>query len=68
MENLSTLEKITELEQKITSNVDLLEVAKVYCDFNYDKSDEVSTIGAVLEIALENQKEIAKNLDSIIVQ
>lgn len=57
------MDKIIELEQRLNVNVDLLEVAKSYCDLNSDKSTEMSSLSSVLDIVLKNQKDIAKNLD-----
>ena len=46
----------------------MLEILKVYCDFNYDKNVEIPTIGTVVEIALENQKELAKEFDRSFIE
>ena len=59
-------DNILNLEQKITFSIGLLEVAKTYCDFHYDKSQEFIALGAVLEVLLNNQKELASSLDGIV--
>ena len=56
------------MEEKINLSIDLLEIAKTYCDFNYDKSIEVPTLGSLLEIVLELQKELAKEYDNSLIQ
>ena len=56
------------MEEKINKTLDLLEILKAYCDFNYDKNVEIPTIGTVVEIALENQKELAKEFDYNFIQ
>ena len=51
------------MEEKINLTIDLLEIIKAYCDFNYDKTMEIPTIGSVVEIALKTQKELAREFD-----
>ena len=51
------------MEEKIHLTIDLLEIIKAYCDFNYDKTKEIPTIGSVIEIALKTQKELAREID-----
>ena len=57
------MEKIVEIERQLNINIDLIEVAKAYCEFNFDKSDELCTLISVFEIILDNQKKITKALD-----
>ncbi len=59
-------DNILKLEQKITFGIGLLEVAKTYCDFNYEKSQEFTALSSVLEVLLNNQKELAANLDGML--
>ena len=59
------MEKIVELERQLNVNTDLLEIAKAYCEFNNDKSDEISTLIPILEIILDNQKNLRRSLDYI---
>lgn len=51
------------MEEKINLCINLLEIAKTYCDFNYDKTAEVPIIGSLLEIILNIQKELADDYD-----
>lgn len=60
------MEKIITLEEKINLGIDLLEVVKTYCEFNYDKSEAISAINSVLKIVLETQKEVANLLDGLV--
>ena len=48
--------KIIEIEKQLNSNIDLLEIAKDYCEFNIDKSIFASRLLSMLEIILINQK------------
>lgn len=57
------MEKIIEIERQLNTNLDLIEIAKAYCEFNFDKSDELCTLISVLEIILDNQKKATKALD-----
>lgn len=59
-------DNILNLEQKITFSIGLLEVAKTFCDFHYEKSQEFISLSSVLEVLLKNQKELAANLDRMI--
>lgn len=59
-------DSILNLEQKITFSINLLEVAKSYCDFHYDKSQEFIALSSVLDVLLKNQRELAGKLDGII--
>lgn len=61
------MEKISKFEEKLNFSIDLLELAKSYCDVNYDKSMEVSTIATALELVILKQKELVKELDYLLV-
>lgn len=56
---------ITEMEQKLNTCTSLLEVAKVYCEHNYDKSNEINTISSIIDVILKNQNDIIGNLDKL---
>ena len=58
--------KICSLEEKLNVNNDLILVAKNYCESNYDKVSEISTLYSMLEIISEKQKEISFVLDEIL--
>lgn len=62
MENI--LIKIASLEEKMTQSVNLLEIAKTYCEFNCDKSDEISSLFSILEIILVEQKSMIGELET----
>lgn len=64
MENILKIKLIASLEQQITRNLDLLEIAKTYCEFNCDKSDEISTLFSILELIVEQQQNTVKELES----
>ena len=61
------MEKLTEPEQILNSNIDLLEVTRSYCESNWDKSNELSILYSVLEIIINNEREAKKTLDYIYV-
>ena len=65
MENILKIKTIANLEEKISRNTDLLEIAKTYCEFNCDKSDEISTLFSILELIVERQKDTVKSLESL---
>ncbi|MCM1340094.1 MAG: hypothetical protein NC191_10525 [Muribaculaceae bacterium] len=68
MESVKYMEEITNLEQKLNTGLDLLEIAKIYCEFNYDKSDELSALNSVLEIIIQIQKSATSSLDKLLNQ
>ena len=63
MENI--LKKSMLIEEKITLSLDLLEVAKGYCEKNFDKGQEVVALGSVLDVLVDVQKDIAGYLDEL---
>ena len=60
------LEKLSTIEEKIVLSIDLLEIAKNYCEFNFDKGKEISAIGTILEVVLNTQRNLADEIDDII--
>lgn len=60
------LEKMTLLEEKIMLSIDLLEIAKKYCECNFDKGNEIVSVGSLLTLVLKEQKELADSIDDII--
>ena len=64
MENFT--KKISHIEEQITLNIDLLEIAKSYCDYNFDKGTEICSVGALIGVILKEQREIADCLDTIL--
>ena len=42
MEDL--IEKISHIEEQITLNINLLEIARGYCEYNFDKACEISIL------------------------
>ena len=57
-------EKFNTIETLITENINLLEIAKTYCDANFDKSNEVSTLSSLISLLLKNQKKLSKDFDN----
>lgn len=66
MKNEVCAEKLNEFEREINTSIDLLSVAKGYCDLNYDKSSELVAISTVIEILLSKQLKLASDFDSLI--
>ena len=65
MKRFDMQENVVDIEEKVISNLNLLELAKAYCELNYDKSDELLVISTVIDIVLKNQKELIKKIDLI---
>ncbi len=66
MEIKNTNIDINYLEQKMTLCSDLLEIAKTYCEFAYDKKNSVSALGSIIDVILTTQREIADRFDSML--
>lgn len=62
-----TLNKVTSMEEKITLSINLLEIAKAYCEFNREKSDEISSLFSILEIILVEQKKLISDVENLLV-
>ncbi len=60
------LEKVTSIEEKIMLSIDLLEIAKKYCESNFDKGNEIVSIGSLLGVILREQRDIVDSVDDII--
>lgn len=60
------LKNMTDIEERITQCVDLLKIAKIYCEQNYDKSDEIIAINTLLEVILSNQKVVSDKLETLL--
>ena len=63
MEN--TLKNALFLEEKVSLSLDLLEVAKGYCAYNFDKGQELVALSSVIDILIDVQKDIAGFLDEL---
>lgn len=61
------MENMKEIEEKVNIGVDLLEIAKSYCEVNYDKARELAALGTLLEIISENQQNISRAIDCVYI-
>lgn len=59
------MEKIMDIEQQINVNMDLLKIAKDYCEFNVDNSRKICSLMSLIEIILQNQKSIVSDFDKL---
>lgn len=66
MENILIIRTIASLEAQLNKGIDLLEMAKTYCEYNCDKSDEISTLFSILELIIKEQKDTVKSLETLI--
>ena len=62
------MENFNDFEEKVNLSIDLLELAKTYCEINGDKSAEISTISTALDIVLRKQKELVRELDYLFLR
>ena len=63
MENI--LKKTMLIEEKITLSLDLLEVAKGYCEKNFDKGKEVVALSSILQVILDVQRDLIDTLEGL---
>ena len=61
------LEKFVNIEQGVTFGLDMLEVAKCYCEKNCDKFAEIAILNTILEVMLTNQRKLVGELDDLLV-
>lgn len=55
--------EISKIEEELRESIDLTEIAKTYCEFNYDKSVEISILGTILQIILDKQQILRDKID-----
>lgn len=60
------MENFIDLEQQLNKNIDLLKIAKDYCEFNQDKGSTVSALMSLIEIILQNEKDLISNVERAI--
>ena len=61
------LEKFIDLERDLSFGLDLLEIAKCYCEKNSDKIAEVAILNSILDVMLTNQKKVVSGLDKMLI-
>ena len=59
------IENMNKIEEHVNLSINLLKVAKTYCEYNFDKAGEVSTLNSIIDIVLNEQKTLANDIDSI---
>ena len=59
------MEKFLGIEEQININADLLQIARDYCEFNIDNSKVVSPLLSLIEILLQNQRNIVVDIDEV---
>lgn len=68
MEKLLETNLLLEIEQDLVKNTDLLELARTYCEFHGDKSDEISTLYSVLGQVVDMQNSLVKKIDKLLTE
>ena len=66
MRNIKYIKKVSEIEELVILDLNLLEIANIYCDYNFDKSKECANIGAILKIIINNHNILADKLDQLV--
>ena len=59
------MENISQIEEKININIDLLEIAKDYCEFHNEERKDLCSLMSLIGIVLKNQKMLISYLDKI---
>ena len=62
MENTELLDKIANLNY---DNMDFIEIAKDFCEFNCEKSAKLYGLIRLFDIVVENQRKISETLDGL---
>ena len=60
------LEKLGLVEEKIIRTLDLLEIARSYCEHNFDKGEEIVALSSLLGVVIERNKELVDYIDDLI--
>ncbi|MBR1776658.1 hypothetical protein IJ750_06280 [bacterium] len=63
MDKLEYIKKLNKIEEIVISNLNLLEIAKNYCETNLEESDKFMALGTIINIMLDSQKMLLFNLD-----
>ena len=63
MDKLEYIKKLNKIEEIVISNLNLLEIAKNYCETNLEESDKFMALGTIINIMLDSQKILLFNLD-----
>lgn len=58
---------IAYLERKINAVIDLLEIAKKYCEAGNDSVDSIVPLVSLIEVMLTSQRDIAEKFDNMLV-
>ena len=61
------MEKIIDIEEQMNANVDLLQVARDYCEYNIENSRATSSLIPLLEIMLQKQRSIVADFDELML-
>ena len=56
------------MEEKLIVTLDLLEVAKRYCENDCGESKALGPLYSLFDVMLKNQRELADNIDRILVK
>lgn len=60
------LEKLNTMEEKIIRTLDLMEIAKSYCEHNFDKGEEIVALSSLITVLIERQKELVDYIDDMV--
>ena len=64
MQNFTEISKI---EEELRESIDLTEIAKTYCEFHYDKSVEITTLGTILQTILDKLNTLRDRIDKALI-
>lgn len=65
MKMIEDKNSISYLEEKINLNINLLEIAKKYCEYGYDAVDATVPLISLVDVLLKNQYDIVDKLDGL---
>lgn len=61
------MEKIIDIEEQMNINVDLLQIARDYCEYNIENSNVTNSLMTLLDVMLQNQKNIVAHFDKLML-
>ena len=62
MKNCKIINNTASLEDNILVNLNLIKIAKDYCEYNYENSETTTALFFLLDIIQRNQKEIFRKI------
>ena len=61
------MENFIDFEEQLNKSIDLLEIARDYCEFNNDKDTTICNLISLIDIILQSQKNLMAKFDKVMI-